>query len=149
MKNALLLLLSAIVVAGCASSNAAKIPEPTVEIEQVVGPAELNYPYGPFEVKYNLGVQNNATFPITLIRVDVATTGPAGGAYSLRREFYNFKEEIPPKSARIIPFWAHAYGWGRNLRETEPVSLRAIVYFNSPSGMFQKVFMRELSQFPQ
>lgn len=148
MRHAALVLLPALLLAGCGSSTASKIPEPAIGIEQVVGPAELNYPYGPFDVKYNLGVQNNAPFPITLIRISMSTSGPAGGAYSLRREFYNFKEEIPPRSTRVVSFWAHAYGFGRNMRDTEPVTLRAIVYFNSSEGMFQKVYFRELSQFP-
>ncbi len=151
MQKLFLLLLSAVTVAGCASSGApkAKIPEPAVGIEQVVGPAELNYPYGPIEVKYNLGVQNNAPFPITLIRVDVATANSAGGAYTLRHDFYHFKETIPKNSSRVVSFWAKAFSWGRSMRDTEPVTLHGVVYFETPNGSFQKVFIRELSQFPR
>jgi len=149
MQKVVVTLFLPLVVAACASSANPKIPEPGVGIEQVVGPADLNYPYGPIEVKYNLGIQNNAPFPITLIRIDVATTNPAGGAYALRRDFYNFKETIPANSTRVIPFWAKAFSFGRGMRNTEPVTLRAIVYFNTPQGAYQKVFIRELSQFPQ
>ena len=150
MRNALVVLMAAVVLAGCASSNKPKLPEPLVGIEQVVGPAELNYPYGPFDVKYNLAIQNTAPFPITLIRVTVDTTGVAGGAYTLRRGFfYTFKETIAPRETRIIPFWAHAYGFGHNLRDTEPITLRGIAYFESPQGAMQRVFFHEISQFPQ
>ncbi len=150
MKKALVLLVAAATLAGCASSKKPKFPEPLVGIEQVVGPAELNYPYGPFDIKYNVGIQNTAPFPITLIRVTLTTTGVAGGAYTLRRGFfYNFNETIPPRATRIIPVWAHAYGFGHNIRDTEPITLRGIVYFQSQEGSFQKVFMRELSQFAQ
>lgn len=149
MRKTVALLLLSLTVAACASSSNPKIPEPGVGIEQVVGPAELNYPYGPIEVKYNLGIQNNAPFPITLTRIDVATTDPAGGSYALRRDFYSFKETIPANSTRVIPFWAKAFAFGRTMRNTEPVTFRAIVYFNTPQGTYQKVFIRELSQFPR
>jgi hypothetical protein len=150
-----LLFLAALIFASCASSqNAgtvtkAKLPEPEIGLEQAVGPAELNYPYGPIEVQYRLAVENRAAQPITLIRVDVGTLNPAGGAYSLRRNFYNFRETIPPNSGKVVSFWAHAFGWGRGIRENEPVTIRGIAYFESPSGTFQKVFIRELSQYPQ
>ena len=144
-----LLLIAAAVFASCASSNTSKVkvPEPGIGIEQTVGPAQLGYPYGPIEVKYDLGVQNNAAETITLIRVDIQTINPAGGAYSLRHSFYNFKQAIPPNSIGVVSFWAKAFSWGRGLRESEPVSVRGVAYFESASGTFQKVFIRELSQY--
>ena len=136
--------------AACASSKqpGTKIPEPGLGIEQVVGPANLGYPYGPIEIKYNFAVQNNAAEPITLIRVDLQTINPAGGAYTLRREFHNVRQTIPPNSVGVVSFWARAMSWGRSMRETEPVTVRGIAYFEAPSGVFQKVFIRELSQYP-
>ena len=47
----------------------------------------------------------------------------------------------------VVSFWAKAFSWGRGMRETEPVSVRGVAYFESPSGTFQKVFIRELSQY--
>ena len=152
MKRLPLLVFAAALFASCASSNQsgskAKIPEPAIGIDQTVGPAELGYPYGPIEVKYEMGVQNNAAETITLIRVDIQTLNPSGGAYSLRRNFYNFKQAIPPNSIGVVSFWAKAFSWGRGLRENEPVSIRCVAYFESASGAFQKVFLRELSQYP-
>lgn len=142
-------ILFALVFASCASTKQPDIPQPGIGIEQMVGPAQLGYPYGPIEVKYNFAVQNNATEPITLVRVDIQTINPAGGAYSLRREFHNFKQEIPPNSIGIVTFWARAFGWGRGLRENEPVSVRGVAYFDTARGPFQKVFIRELSQYPE
>src|SRR5438094_6399832 len=144
-----LLLVAAALFASCASSNSSKVkvPEPGIGIEQTVGPAQLGYPYGPIEVKYDLGVQNNAAETITLIRVDIQTINPAGGAYSLRHSFYNFKQAIPPNSIGVVSFWAKAFSWGRGLRESEPVSVRGVAYFESASGTFQKIFIRELSQY--
>ena len=152
MKHLPLILVATAVFASCASSGQtsakAKIPEPGIGIDQTVGPAQLGYPYGPIEVKYEMGVQNNAAETITLIRVDIQTINPSGGAYSLRHSFYNFKQAIPPNSIGVVSFWAKAFSWGRGLRENEPVSVRGVAYFESASGTFQKVFIRELSQYP-
>jgi len=146
------LLLLSIVFAACASSKSAakaqaKIPEPSIGLEQLVGPRELGYPYGQIEVKFNFAVQNNAKIPITLTRVDLQPTGVAGGAYTLRRDFYNFKQEIPPNSVGFVTFWAKAMGWGRGQRENEPVTVRGVAYFDTPEGNTQTVFIKELSQY--
>jgi len=149
MKRALLLL--SVVVAACATSKSdkpqTKIPEPGIGIEQVVGPRELGYPYGSIEVKYNVAVQNNAAIPLTLTRIDLQSEGIAGGSYSLRRNFYNFHQEIPPNSIGVVTFWAKAMSWGRGARETEPVTVRGVAHFDTPSGTTQKLFIRELSQY--
>ena len=148
------LLSSAFWFLSCGSSklnSGPKIPEPGIGIEQVVGPADLGYPYGPIEIKYNFAVQNNAQVPITLTRVDIRSdVGAAGsGAYQLRRDFYNFHQEIPPNSVGVVTFWAKAYAFGRNNRDTEPVTVRGVASFNTPTGPTQKVFIRELSQFAE
>jgi hypothetical protein len=152
MRRLPLLIAIAAVFASCASSKPGdstkpKLPEPAIGLEQVVGPAQLGYPYGPIEVKYNFAVQNNAPETITLIRVNIQSINPNGGAYSLRRDYYNFNQPIPPNSIGVVTLWAKAFSWGRGVRESEPVSIRGIAYFQSPSGTFQKVFIRELSQY--
>jgi hypothetical protein len=150
MKHLWAALLAVALFASCASSSGkAKphIPLPDVALDQVVGPVQLNYVNGPIEVKYDLAVKNNAAEPITLIRVDVASLNPNGGAYTLRHDFYNFRETIPPKSERVVTFWAKAFSWGRGPREAEPVTVRGVAYFESPSGTLQKIFIQELSQY--
>ena len=152
MKQLPLLFVATVVFASCASSNQAakaKVPEPGIGIEQTVGPAQLGYPYGRIEVKYDFGIQNNAAETITLIRIDIQSINPSGGAYSLAHNFYNFKQAIPPNSIGVVSFWAKAFSWGRGLRENEPVSVRGVAYFESASGAFQKVFIRELSQYSE
>ena len=153
MRHLHLLLIATALFASCASSNPdaaakPKIPEPEIGLEQAVGPAQLGYPYGPMEVKYDMAVQNNSAETITLVRVNIQSINPSGGAYSLRRDFYNFKQPIPPNSIGVVSFWVKAFSWGRGPREAEPVSVRGIAYFEAPSGAFQKVFIRELSQYP-
>ena len=154
MRRAFCLLPFAFCLVMCASSKQSsnpKIPDPGIGIEQVVGPADLGYPYGPIEVKYNVAVQNNAAVPITLTRIDLRSDAGASGSgsYTLRRDFYNFHQEIPPNSIGVVTFWAKAYAFGRNMRDTEPVTVRGVAYFSTPTGPTQKVFIRELSQFGQ
>lgn len=138
-------------VTACASqqrSGTAEITEPAIEIAQEVGPAELNYPVGPIELKYDFRIGNQWTQPMTVIRVEVSTVNPAvaGGAYQLRHDFYNVRATIPPGEERVVSIWAKGYSFGRSLRENEPVTLRAIVYFETPAGSYQKVLIRNLSQ---
>src|SRR5437588_11842028 len=99
-------------------------PDPPIEIEQIVGPAELNYPYGPIEVQYQVVVQNPTSQPITLTRVAVATLNSQGAAYTLRRDFYNVRKTIAPNATDAVTFWAKAFSYGRSMRDTEPITRR-------------------------
>jgi hypothetical protein len=151
MRRLFFVLAAALVLAACATSKSTqpkvKIPDPGIGIEQVVGPRELGYPYGPIEVKYNFAVQNNASIPMTLTRIDIQSEGVAGGAYTLRRYSYPFHQEIPPNSVGVVTFWARAMGWGQSMRETEPVTVRGVAHFQTTAGATQKVFVRDLSQY--
>jgi hypothetical protein len=141
-----------LLAAACASSKAQDgkpaTPDVAIGVAQLVGPAQLNYPYGRMEVQYEFQIQNPSAQPITLIRIEVSTLNTAGGPYSLRRDFYNVNKTIPANATDSVTLWAKAFGYGRGIRENEPITLRAIMYFQSPSGNFQKIFIRELSQYP-
>ena len=80
MKQAAFALMVLLAVA-CASSKAQNgkpaRPDVAIDVEQVVGPAQLNYPYGPMEVQYEFLIQNPSAQPITLTRI--ARGIPAGG----------------------------------------------------------------------
>lgn len=134
--------------AACATrpSSTPKVTEPDIVVAQEVGPAEVAYPIGPIDLKYAFRVTNNWTQPMTAIRVDLRTLNPSGGAYSLTPRSYNVRETIPPGESRTFEFWARGYSYGRGPREAEPVSLRAIVHFETPEGTYQSVIMRELPQ---
>ena len=146
---AVILLLAVACASSKSQTGKAAKPDLPIEIEQVVGPAELNYPYGPIEVQYQLVVQNPTSQPITLTRVAVATLNSQGSAYTLRRDFYNIRKTIAPHATEGVTFWAKAFSYGRSMRDTEPITLRAIVYFDWPEGNFQKILMRELPQYGQ
>ena len=143
-------LILAVLLAACASSGPkANVPAPEFSIEQTFGPADAGYPTGPIEVQYRLEIANRADVPLTLKRITMQTVNPEGGAYSLTypRDHY-FNVTIPAKSAQPVEFSAHAYGYGRSLRETEPVTVRGVAYFSSPSGYVNQPFVRELGQMP-
>ncbi len=151
-----LLAAAALTLAACSSSapatpsQRAQIPEPEFEIRQIVGPAELNYEEGSIEVKYRLDIGNRATIPITLSRLEIMSVNPEGGAYSLdprRREYY-FHKTINASQSTSIEFWARAYGYGRSSRENEPVRVRGTLYFETPSGYINKVFVTDIGQYP-
>jgi hypothetical protein len=148
-------LVSLLLLAACSSSapqsatTKAKVPQPEIAIEQLFGPADANFPFGPFEVQYRLEIANKADVPLTLKRITITTLNPQGGAYTLRApNDYYFNKSIPAKSTEPIEFWAKAYGYGRSMRDTEPVSIKGVAYFEAPDrGYLNQVFIRELGQF--
>jgi hypothetical protein len=132
---------------GCASSHGPDTRiKPEIRIEQVVGPADLGYPGGSIDVQYEIQITNHSQEPMTLRRVDVRSVG--GGAYLLRPYTYHFNEKVTPGNFVAVRFWAHAYQAGAFGRgSTEPVTLRAILHFDSDSGPFQQILLKELTQF--
>lgn len=134
-----------------ATKQKATIPQPDFEIRQLVGPAELNYEEGPIEVKYRLEIGDRADVPITLSRLEIVTVNPQGGAYTLDRSHraYYFKKTINPHEHAAVDFWAKAYGYGRSSRENEPVTVRGTLYFETPNGYYNQVFVQEISQYPE
>lgn len=127
----------------------ANVPQPQFSIEQTYGPYEANFPYGAFEVKYRFEIANRAEVPLTLKRITVNTINPEGGAYTLTSPHdYYFNRTLAAKSVESVEFWARAYGYGRSMRDTEPVTIRGVAYFQSPAGYVNEVFVRELGQIP-
>ena len=152
MRN--LFAVAAIALAACSSSAPAtskqqvKIPEPEFELRQLSGPAEANYVQGSFEVKFRLDVGNRADVPITLSRVELTVVNPPGGAYTLERRPYVMKKEIEAHKSASIELWAKAIGYGETRRSKEPVSIRGMLYFETPGGGYRHVFVKELGQYP-
>ena len=150
-KVPLSLLATLLFAAACSSVSSGprvKIIEPNIGIRQVVGPAELGYPQGPIEVEYEFEIKNNSAEPLTLRKVHVQTVNPAGGAYSLRPYDYFMNKTIAPNTTEAVQVWARGYGFGRGARDTEPVTLRGVAYFDTPVGYYTQPFVREMGQYP-
>ena len=46
-----------------------------------------------------------------------------------------------------MEFWVKAYGYGRSMRDTEPVTIRGVAYFRTLAGQYiNEPFVRELQQ---
>jgi len=146
----------ALAAVACSSSGPAtpkqkaEIPPPDFAIRQLVGPAELNYEEGTIEVKYRLEIGNRSDVPMTLSRLEIATVNPEGGAYTLdsSHRAYYFRKTIGPHQQMAVDFWAKAYGYGRSSRENEPVTVRGTLYFETPNGYYNQVFVKEIGQYP-
>jgi hypothetical protein len=147
MRNAALLLF-AIALVSCSSSSTPKahIIQPEVDLLQVVGPAELNYPNGGADLRFDVEITNRAGEPITLKRVELSTL--SDGAYILRREFRTYDETIAPGRTATVTMWAKALIRGGTIREQEPVRIRGVLHFDSPAGPFHSLVMREFRQYP-
>lgn len=145
-----LAVLAAILLAACSSTPQgpkANIAAPDVDIDQTFGPSDVGYPDGPIDVKYVLSIRNNATVPITLVRVNLHTVNPPGGAYTLTPPLeHPFKVEIPPSGEKSVEMWAHARSYGVSMRDREPVTLKGIAYFNTPQGYYNQILNQELQQ---
>ena len=119
-----------------------------VAVVNLLGSLFLNPPVGPFEVQYRFEMANRADVALTLKRITITTVNPEGGAYSLTAPHdYYFNKEIASKSSDAVDFWVKAYGYGRSMRDTEPVTIRGVAYFQAAGGGYlNQVFIRELPQ---
>lgn len=126
-----------------------KIPAPELQFAQLVGPSELNWPAeGEIEMQFALKVVNRADEPITLRQIQIESTGD-GGPYAVTRAQYFFNKPVPAAGEEVFPFWAKAWafsGRGRQLDAHAPVTIRAVVFFEAPSGNFRRTLITNLSQ---
>lgn len=141
-------LLFAIAIVSCSSSSTPKanIVQPEIDLVQVVGPAELNYPYGGADLRFDVEIANRSGEPITLKRVELSTV--SGGAYVLRREFRTYDVTIAPGRATAVTYWGKAQIRGGTIQEQEPVRIRGVLHFESPAGPFHSIVMRDFRQYP-
>lgn len=143
----LTILACAVLLAACSSAPKAKLLEPDVEMYQVVGPADLNYPRGSIEVQFALRIANNSSETIKLRQVDMTPVG-LGGPYEIVRRTYFFNQEIAPNASKDVAFWARAEAEGDAFATdaNAPVSLRAVAVFESSSGRMRKILMKTFGQ---
>lgn len=119
-----------------------------MSIVQLTGLAP-SQPPGPFDVQLGIEVENLSNEPVTVKRVEMTEIGP--GAWVLRASAnrpYLFDTVVPPGRSETVTFWAHAYAVGvrGSGEEGEPVTLRANVFFNSPSGPFHDITQQIIDQ---
>ena len=145
----LLLFLGVAFLAACSSTSSQKVNiiQPEIEMYQLVGPADLNYPSGEIEVQFGLHIANKSSETIKLRQVEMTPVG-YGGPYAVRRRTYFFKEDIEGLGSKEVSFWARAVAEGDAYAgdANAPVSLRAVAMFETPNGSFRKILMKTFNQ---
>lgn len=138
------LLCIALLAVSCASSQQSNGPQVELALTQLSNPSDVFYFAGPVAVQFQLSVTNPLNDPITLRRVDLATSGP--GAYSMRTSgTLNLK--VPPKSTvtQTISAWGHSNGG--YLTSGEPVNMRMTGIFEDSAGhSFSQIALQNLPQ---
>jgi hypothetical protein len=146
MKHTAIILLLASTALACSSGSNVKVIRPEVELVQLVGPGDVAMGSGIMQIQFGLRVSNRASEPITLRRVEMSSVGR--GAYVLRREFHPFNKVIRPEQYEDVTFWSRGFVYGSRFEPSnEPVTVRAILFFESPDGPFQQIVQRNLDQF--
>jgi hypothetical protein len=148
MKRAILLVAVALLAGSCRTGKPKEPERVHMEIVQLTGLA-LSQPPGPFDVQLGIEVQNLSNEPVTIKRVEMAEIGP--GAWVLRASAnrpYLFNTVVAPGRSETVTFWVHANAVGvrGSNQESEPVTLRASVFFNAPSGPFHDLTQQIIDQ---
>jgi hypothetical protein len=144
-------IVALLLLAACASQQGEVItPAPTIEIAQIYGPSDVPYSRGQTSImgEYAFRIRNNADTPFTLRRIELSSVG--GGTVALRREDRAFNRTINPGSAEIVNMTARVYflTMSSGSPTTEPLTVRAVLYFESPRGAFRKIITKNIGQFP-
>lgn len=156
MKKTVALLLLVLTTA-CASSSRSdrdagrsrrEKKRVAIDVVQLVGPANVQS-VGNYDVQFGVAVKNLSNEPVTIRRVELRQIGT--GTYMLNGppDSFLFSKKVPPGSREGVAFWMHAYVRVRqgDFGSSEPVSLRATVFFDSPTGPFREVIHKVLGQF--
>lgn len=137
--------LALILIGACASqrNNAPAVADPEISLEQLSSaPATVEHMTGGIPVQFRLSVTNTAAFPITLRRLDVQSLG--SGGYNVSPTSLPFNVVIPPGGTGSVEFWVPAYATTSVAGVNGAVAVRLMSQFDSPSGVFQNVSVRQV-----
>jgi hypothetical protein len=139
---ALLLLLAA-----CSAQQLGRkspVTEPEIVIEQLsaVASAARNVS-GPIPLHYRVRVRNVANETVTLKRIDIVSVGY--GAYSVGPYSRGFDVAIKPGGESAVELWAPGTIVNPSVAGANgPVTLRAVMRFDSPAGQLQTVVTQQV-----
>lgn len=126
-------------------------PGPEVEIVQLYGPSDVPYSRGVSFITAQFGVQisNPSPVPITLKHITLQSVGNA--TVALRREDRGFNDVINAGQTAQATMNARLYfssdSSGSPTRE--PLTIRAVLNFDSPNGSFAKIVQKNIGEFPE
>ncbi len=118
--------------------------EPEVVIEQIsnIAPAARNISGG-ISVRYRVRVRNLANEVVTLKRIDLRSIGY--GSYDIDPQSRPFDVSIKPGSESHVELWANGSISNPSITGANgPVTLRAVMLFDSPSGQLQTVVTQQV-----
>ncbi|HEY0140103.1 MAG TPA: hypothetical protein VGF48_04350 [Thermoanaerobaculia bacterium] len=120
---------------GRGSSRPAGIPQPDINVgltHEVFFGSQSEAP-----ATIEVVVANRASVPITIRRVEVSSPGMVThGLHSTQREF---QEVVNPGASKAVTVFATAVTTTR--RPNEPLTIRAIVFFESAGANWREVVM--------
>ena len=138
----LVAVLALLLIAGCASQRTA-IADPEITIAQLSStPTIAEHVTGGMPVHFRLTVTNTAQFPITLKRSELQSIGTGG--YDVAPAAHPFNLVIAPGATESVEFWVPANASTSVAGANGAVALRVTTEYDSPSGGFQSVQVRQV-----
>jgi hypothetical protein len=132
-------------LAGCASSSSQPgHVDPEIQLVQLsnVADAARNVT-GNIPVQYRLEIHNTTPAPLTLKRIDLVSLGE--GAYNLQPVSQAYDKAIGAGESAALDLWSSANIQSATISGANgPVTIRAIVQFDSKDGRFQTVVVQQV-----
>lgn len=149
MRKAFTAALVILVSAACSSTGSngrsgGPSIKPEIQIAQTSEtPLVARHQQGTINVQFAVGVSNRSNENITLKRVNVVSLSE--GAYHVNHSL-PYDVGIAPDQFQQVEFWAPARTGLSLVGQAGPVSLRVTCEFDSPSGKFQTIVTRVVSE---
>lgn len=131
MKKHVLAICTLVLAMACASGSSDNAPPIGIEVRPIGLASDILYFPGPMSLQFAVAVSNPTTEPVTMTSLRLQNVGP--GAFSLRSGTVPVNRTIPPGQTSTFTVSAWGYSRGGYMRAEEPVTLRAIGDFTSPS----------------
>ena len=136
------LIVAFVLLAACSSNPKNEGPPIGIDLALVNTPTNILYFAGPVSLQFEVTLTNPTDQTVTLRRLDLRTLGSA--SLSMRATGTPFHVEVKPHGSTTATMSAWAYSRGGMLAESEPISLQATAYFDSPSGPFVRMAVANL-----
>jgi len=134
-----LALLAALLLAAACSNSAKEGPPIGLDVALVNTSTNILYFAGPVSLQFQVTLTNPTDQTVTLRRLDLRTLGSS--SLYLRTSGTPFHIEVKPHASTSTTTAVWGYSRGGMLAESEPISLQATAYFDSPSGPFVRMIV--------
>ena len=138
MRKSAFSLLVVVVLAGCGSSQPFSASGGRAGVGVLLAAPVFFGSGNTAPANLDVIVENRSAVPIVVRNVRLESSGMAQwGIYPISR---TFRETVSPGQARAFPIFATAVARTARYTPNEPLSVRAIVQFDSESDRYQEVF---------